>query len=131
MDKHSAVKPWATKDHTTKVIMLTWLNYIDMIHCKEIRVFLKRLTQILGIWLVEMAISTNHMPKIWVSRANALTAILNNYIFHTLKVVCRYLYPQLQVGERHSYNMFNLSTAICKSCCLNGHFIPKNCDLNW
>ena len=29
-------------------------------------VFWKRLTQISGFWLVEMDISTNHMPKVWV-----------------------------------------------------------------
>ena len=30
--------------------------------------FSKWLTQILGMWLVEMAISTNHKSKIWISR---------------------------------------------------------------
>ena len=32
-------------------------------------VFSKRPTQILGLWLVEMDISTNHKPKIWVDRS--------------------------------------------------------------
>ena len=35
---------------------------------KQRPVFPKPLTHILGMWLVEMAISTNHMPKIWVCR---------------------------------------------------------------
>ena len=29
--------------------------------------FSKRLIQMLGMWLVEMVISTNHMPNIWVT----------------------------------------------------------------
>ena len=32
-------------------------------------IFWELLTQMLGKWLVEMTISTNHMPSIWVSRS--------------------------------------------------------------
>ena len=31
--------------------------------------------------------------------------------------------PQLQLAENYTY-LFNLSTDICKSCCLDTHFIP-------
>ena len=48
--------------------------------------------------------------------------------FQTLEVVSRYRDPQLQVTENYSY-LFNLSTNICKSSCLDTHSIPKNSDL--
>ena len=40
-------------------------------------IFLKRLTQMSGMWLVEMVISTSHMPDIWVRRFknNGLTTL--------------------------------------------------------
>ena len=48
--------------------------------------------------------------------------------FHPLEAVSRYRDPQLQVGENYSY-LFNLSTNICKSWCLNMNFITNNSDL--
>ena len=48
--------------------------------------------------------------------------------FHPLEVVSRYRDPQLQVGENHAY-LFNLRSNICKSLCLNTHFVPKNSHL--
>ena len=45
--------------------------------------------------------------------------------FKPLEVVSRYRDPQLQVAENYSY-LINLSTTICKSCCLDTHFIPNN-----
>ena len=43
--------------------------------------------------------------------------------FHPLEVVSRYRDPQLQVAE--NYYLFNLSTNICKSSCLDTHFVPN------
>ena len=48
--------------------------------------------------------------------------------FHPLEVVSRYRDPQLQVGENYSY-LFNLSTNICRSGCLDAHFSPNISDL--
>ena len=48
--------------------------------------------------------------------------------FHPLEVVSRYRDPQLQVSENYSY-LFNFSTSICKSSCLDTRFIPNNSDL--
>ena len=42
--------------------------------------------------------------------------------FHPLEIVSRYRDLQLQVAEHYSY-LFNLSTNICKSWCLDTHFI--------
>ena len=44
--------------------------------------------------------------------------------FQSLEVVCRYRDPQLQVAENYSY-LFNFITNICKSWCLETHFIPN------
>ena len=44
---------------------------------------------------------------------------------HSLEVVSLYHDPQLQVDENYSY-LLNLWPNICKSWCLNTHFIPKN-----
>ena len=48
--------------------------------------------------------------------------------FHLLKIVSRYRDPQLQVAENYSY-LFNLSTNICKSLCLDTYLIPNYSDL--
>ena len=48
--------------------------------------------------------------------------------FHPLEFVSHYHDPQLQVSENYSY-LFNLSTGICKSWCLDTPFIPNNSDL--
>ena len=48
--------------------------------------------------------------------------------FQLLEVASRYRDPQLQVGENYWY-LFNLRPSICKSWCLNSHFISNNCDL--
>ena len=61
--------------------------------------------------------------------SNPLPNKLSYPIFHPLEVVSRYRDPQLQVGENHSY-FFNLRQHICKSCCLNTHFIPDICSLD-
>ena len=45
--------------------------------------------------------------------------------FQLLEVVSRYRDPQLQVAENYSY-LFNFITNICKSSCLDTHFIPNN-----
>ena len=45
--------------------------------------------------------------------------------FQSLEVVSRYCDPQLQVAENYWY-LLNLSTNICKSWCLDTHFIPNN-----
>ena len=42
-------------------------------------VFPNRLTQVSGMWLVEMDISTNHMPLMWIS----VTEAPHNTDFHT------------------------------------------------
>ena len=47
--------------------------------------------------------------------------------FQPLKVVSRYRDPQLQVAKNDSY-LFNLSTNIRKSWCLDTHFIPNYSD---
>ena len=48
--------------------------------------------------------------------------------FYPREVVSRYRDPQLQVAENYTY-MFNLSTNICKSWCLDKYFISNNSDL--
>ena len=48
--------------------------------------------------------------------------------FHPLEVVSRYRDTQLQVTKNYSF-LFNLSTNICKSWCLDTHSIPNNSDL--
>ena len=48
--------------------------------------------------------------------------------FHPLEVLSGYRDPQLQVAENYSY-LFNLSRNICKSRCLDTHFIHNNSDL--
>ena len=53
----------------------------------------------------------------------------NNLNFHPLEVVARYHNPQLQSDENYSY-LFNVRPNICKSWCLNAHFVPNNCDWN-
>ena len=47
---------------------------------------------------------------------------------HPLEVAFRYRDPQLQVAEKNSY-LFNFSTHICKSWCLDTQFIYNNSDL--
>ena len=47
-----------------KIHFFNWAIY----HQKYETVFWKQIAQILGIWLVEMSISTNQKPEIWVSR---------------------------------------------------------------
>ena len=49
--------------------------------------------------------------------------------FHPLEVVSRYRDPQLQVDENYSY-LFILRQNICKSECLNTHFVPSSSDLS-
>ena len=49
-------------------------------------------------------------------------------IFQPLEVVGRGSETQLQVGENSQY-LFNSNQNICKSWCLNAHFIPNNSDL--
>ena len=49
--------------------------------------------------------------------------------FHSLEVVSRYRDPQLQLVE-NSY-LFNWSTNICTSLCLDTKFIPNNSDFVW
>ena len=56
------------------------------------------------------------------SIVNPKTANLNNLNFYQLEIVSRYRVPQLQVDENYSY--------LSQSCCLNTHFVPKNCNLN-
>ena len=52
-----------------------------------------------------------------------------NYLnFPPLKFSSRYRDPQLQVADNYSY-LFNLNTNICKSLCLDTHFIANNSDL--
>ena len=48
--------------------------------------------------------------------------------FQPLEIVYRYRDPQLQVTENYCC-LFNLSTNIWKSWCLDTHFIPYNGDL--
>ena len=58
---------------------------------------------------------------------NFYSAKLIYLSFHPLKVVSRYRDPQLQVAENYSY-LLDFSTHICKSWCLETHFIPNNSD---
>ena len=52
----------------------------------------------------------------------ALLANLSYSNFHSLEVVSRYRDPQLQVRENYSH-LFDLRPNICKSWCLNTHFV--------
>ena len=57
--------------------------------------------------------------KIWAKLVSTLALISVIYLnFYPLEIVSRYRDPQLQVIENYSY-VFNLSTNICKSCCLD------------
>ena len=58
---------------------------------------------------------------------NHYPAKLTYLIFQQLEVVFRYCEPQLQVAENYSY-VFNLTTDICQSWCLDTHFIPNNSE---
>ena len=68
------------------------------------------------------------MCKISISKINSYHIKLIYLNFHPLEVVFRYRDPQPQVAENYSY-LFNLDTHICKSGCLDTHFIPNNSDL--
>ena len=59
---------------------------------------------------------------------NPSTAKLRYFSFYPLEVVSRYRDPQLQVTEKYSH-LITLSTNMCKSSCLDAHFIPNNSDL--
>ena len=61
-------------------------------------------------------------------RVNPYPAKLIYLNFHPLEVVSRHRDPQLQVGENYSY-LFNLRPHICKSWCLDTHFIHNKSDL--
>ena len=68
-------------------------------------------------------------------RPNIQIYIINNYPanliylnFYPLEVVSRYRDSQLQVCKNYSY-LFNLRPNICKSLCLNTHFVPNISDL--
>ena len=65
----------------------------------------------------------------YVSLVNPCPAKFNNLNFYPLGVVYRYRDPQLQVAKNYSY-LFNLSRNICKSLCLDRHFIPNSVKLN-
>ena len=52
----------------------------------------------------------------------------SNSIFQPLEVVSRYHEPQHKVGDNYPY-LSNLRPNICKSWCLNPHFVPNNYDL--
>ena len=60
---------------------------------------------------------------------NPLSADLNHLNSHPPEIVSRYRDPQLQVGENYLY-LFNLIPNICKSWCLNAHFVPNSCDFD-
>ena len=66
----------------------------------------------------------------WSTENNTFTvnSYNKNSNFHPLEVVSRYRDPQLQVGENYSH-LLNLGPNICKSWCLNTHFVPVNCGL--
>ena len=58
-----------------------------------------------------------------------LTLVMLRCFFnYPLEVVSRYRDPQLQVAKNYSY-LFDLSTIICKSWCLDTHFVPDISDL--
>ena len=61
-------------------------------------------------------------------RVNPYPAKLIHLNFQPLEVVSRYRDTQFQVAENYSY-LFNLSTNICQSWCLNTHFISNISDL--
>ena len=65
-----------------------------------------------------------------MSEPNSFPAKLSHLNFHPLEVVSRQHDPQLEVVKKYSFS-FNLRANICKSCCLNTHFIPNNCDLTF
>ena len=73
-----------------------------------------------------LAVSYNHYCQ---SELNSFPAKLSHLNFHPLEVVSRQRDPQLEVVKKYSFS-FNLRANICKSCCLNTHFIP-NCDLTF
>ena len=58
-----------------------------------------------------------------VNMVNPLTAKLIYLNFQPLEVVSRYRDPQLQVAENYLC-LFNLSTNISKTGCLNTHLFP-------
>ena len=79
-------------------------------------VILKKLTQ-------RGEIRKQHKSYCYRGISNSYLIYLN---FHSLEVVSRYRDPQLQVSKNY---LFNLRPTICKSKCLNSHFIPNISDL--
>ena len=66
----------------------------------------------------------NHLLK--RGMLNPFPAKLIYLNFHPLEVVSRYCDPQPEVAENYSCN---LNTNICKSSCLDTHFIHNSSDL--
>ena len=68
------------------------------------------------------------MVDISVLRVNLYPAKVIYLNFQPLEIVDRGSETQAQVVENYSY-LFNLSTNIYNSSCLDTHFIPNNSDL--
>ena len=79
-------------------------------------------------WYTIILISSNRKGyceffAVWYNNPSPAKLIYSN--FHPLEIVSRYRDPQLQVAENSSH-FFNFCTNICKSWCLDTHFIPNN-----
>ena len=85
--------------------------------------------------LYKLSAKSQSVNKKWKYVTGVIRAYVDPYHakliylnFHPLKVASRCCDPQLQVAENYSY-LFNLSTNICQSQCLDTHSRPNNSNL--